>query len=97
MAGRYCEGKIKMASEKVSPKMVLEIKYFIANYAVMHLSAAIPGGLTPGTYGGTARGLLTFVPNFWPGTGPLDCGTCNIAAILKMKDPDRGEWVHSPV
>ena len=26
MAGRYCEGKIKMASEKVSRKMVLEIK-----------------------------------------------------------------------
>ena len=28
-----------------------------------------PGGLTPGTYGGIARGLLTFVANFWPGTG----------------------------
>ena len=27
MAGRYCEGKIKMASQKVSRKMVLEIKY----------------------------------------------------------------------
>ena len=27
MAGRHCEGKIKMASEKVSRKMVLEIKY----------------------------------------------------------------------
>ena len=24
-------------------------------------------------------------------------GICNIAAILKMKDPDRGEWVQSPV
>ena len=33
MPGRYCEGKIKMASEKVSRKMVLEIKY--AN-AVIH-------------------------------------------------------------
>ena len=31
MAGRYCEGKIKMASEKVSRKMVLEIKYINAN------------------------------------------------------------------
>ena len=30
MAGRYCEGKIKMASEKVSLKMVLEIKYINA-------------------------------------------------------------------
>ena len=36
MAGRYCEGKIKMASEKVSRKMVLEIKYVNANNAVMH-------------------------------------------------------------
>ena len=60
-----------------------------------------PGGLTPGTYGGIARDLLTFVADFWLGTGALDffCtsearyrgktrGICNIAAILKMKDPD---------
>ena len=38
----------------------------------MHLSAAIPRGLTTGTYGGIARDLLTFVTNFWPGTGALD-------------------------
>ena len=30
------EGKIKMASEKVSRKMVLEIKYVNANNAVIH-------------------------------------------------------------
>ena len=36
MAERYCEGKIKMASEKVSRKMVLEIKYVNANNAVIH-------------------------------------------------------------
>ena len=36
MAGRYCEGKIKMASEKVSRKMVLEIKYVNATNAVVH-------------------------------------------------------------
>ena len=36
MAGRYCEGKIKMASEKVSHKMVLEIKYVNASNAVIH-------------------------------------------------------------
>ena len=36
MAGKYCEGKIKMASEKVSRKMLLEIKYVNANYAVIH-------------------------------------------------------------
>ena len=66
-----------------------------------------PGGLTPGTYGGIARDLLTFVANFWPGTGALDRfspprqdtrgkthGICNIANILKMKDPYLGDWVH---
>ena len=37
MAGRYCEGKKKMASEKVSRKMVLEIKYVNANNAVMRM------------------------------------------------------------
>ena len=36
MSGRYCEGKIKMASEKVSRKMVPEIKYVNANNAVIH-------------------------------------------------------------
>ena len=34
--GSYCEGKIKMASEKVSRKMILEIKYVNANNAVIH-------------------------------------------------------------
>ena len=58
-----------------------------------------PAGLTPGTYGGIARDLLTFVANFSPWTGALAAfalpgqetqgktrGICNIAAILKMKD-----------
>ena len=36
MAGRYCERKIKIASEKVSRKIVLEIKYVITNNAVIH-------------------------------------------------------------
>ena len=36
MAGRYCEGKMKMASKKISRKMVLEIKYVNANNAVIH-------------------------------------------------------------
>ena len=36
MAGRYCEGKIKMPLEKVSHKMVLEIKYINANNAIIH-------------------------------------------------------------
>ena len=58
------------------------------------------------TYGGMARDLLTFVANFGPRTGLTRRDTwgktheiCNIAAILKMKDPDRGYWVYicSPV
>ena len=43
MAGRYCEGKIKMASEKVSRKMVLEIKYVNANNAVIHTENLVTG------------------------------------------------------
>ena len=62
------------------------------------------GGLTLGTYGGIARDLLTFVADFWLGTGHWTAfvlsrqdtrgkthGICNIAAILKTKDPDRVE------
>ena len=55
------------------------INMALSGFRVMHLSAAIPGGgggLTPGTYGGNrgiALGLLTFLTNFWPGTGALDC------------------------
>ena len=30
-----------------------------------------PGGLTPGTYGGMAWDLMTFVANFLPLTGAL--------------------------
>ena len=41
----------------------------------MHLSVAIPGGgwglVTPGTYVGMARDLLTLVVNFKPGKGHL--------------------------
>ena len=43
MAGRYCEGKIKMASEKVFRKMVLEIKYVNANNAVIHTENLVTG------------------------------------------------------
>ena len=54
-------------------------------------------GLTPGTYGGIAWGLLAFVAKFWPRTGVLDTrgkthGICN-SAILKIKEPDCGDWV----
>ena len=45
-----------------------------------------PGGLTPGTYGGIARDLLTFVANFWSGTGALD-RFCTSEARYTGKDP----------
>ena len=53
---------------------------------LMHLSAAIPGGLTPGTYGEIARDFLTFFANFWPGTGALD-RFCTSDARYTGKDP----------
>ena len=37
MAGRYCEGKIKMASEKVSREMVLEIQYVNAKARIVQM------------------------------------------------------------
>ena len=37
MAGRYREGKVKMASEKVSRKMVLEIKYVNAKTRIVQM------------------------------------------------------------
>ena len=39
----------------------------------MHLPAAIPGELTPGTYRGIAQDLLTFVANVSTRRGALDC------------------------
>ena len=45
-----------------------------------------PGRLTPGTYGGIARDLLTFVANFWPRTGALD-HFCTPEARNTGKDP----------
>ena len=45
-----------------------------------------PGGLTPGTYGGIARDLLTFVANCWPWTGALD-RFCTSEARYTWKDP----------
>ena len=76
-----------------------------ARYALI---SGHPGGgeLTPGTYGGIPRDLLTFVANFWPATRALNpfCTSeqdtrgktreiWNITAILKMKDLDRGDWI----
>ena len=39
---------------------------------IMHLSVAIPGG-DPRDIRGIAQDLPTFVANFWPGTGVLNC------------------------
>ena len=43
------------------------------NLQLLHLSAAIPGGLPWRYMGGIALDLLTFVAKFWSGTGALDC------------------------
>ena len=45
-----------------------------------------PGRLTPGTYGGIARDLLTFVADFWLGTGALD-RFCTSETRYKGKGP----------
>ena len=65
----------------------------------MHLSAAIPGGwgVNPVDIRGNSAGLCRQCLARDGGIGPLlqdtrgkTLGICNIAAILKMKDPDRG-------
>ena len=79
------------------------MNFNIRNTPINALISGHPGGLTPGTYGGIAWDLLTFVANFWPGMGHWTAfallrqdtqgktrGICNIATILKMKDPDHG-------
>ena len=43
-------------------------------------------GVDSGTYGEIARDLLTFVANFWPGTGPSD-RFCASEARYTGKDP----------
>ena len=45
-----------------------------------------PEGLAPGTYGGIARDLRTFVAHFWLGAGALD-RFCTSEASYKGKDP----------
>ena len=77
-------------------------------YAFMHLSAAIPGDWSPDTRR-NSTGLTDFCRQFLArdgGIGPLlhfrgkvhwerpGRGICNMAAILKMKDPDRRDWVY---
>ena len=67
----------------------------------------IPGGLTPGTYGGIARDCLLLSPIFGLGSGALDRFSTSEARYTglrpagfvtsKMKDPDHGDWVYSPV
>ena len=73
-------------------------------YSCSHLSVAIPG-VTMGTYGEKVRDLLLLSPILGPGQENWTAfalpearytGICNIATILKMKDPyDRDPY--SPV
>ena len=65
------------------PYSLLHCYSIINHYA---LSSGHPGGLTPGTYGGIVRDLLTFVANFWPRTGTLD-HFCTPEARYTWKDP----------
>ena len=45
-------------------------------------------GVDPGTYGGIERDLLTFVANFWHGTGALNCScTCEARYSRDFKHP----------
>ena len=67
---------------RLSSDINIEYTYTV----IMLLSPTIPGGLTPGTYGGIARDLLTFVANFWPGTGALD-RFCTSEARNTGEDP----------
>ena len=56
---------------------------------LMHLSAAIGGGgggITPGTYAGMVRDLLTSVAYFKPGMGASGC-FCTFVARSPGKDP----------
>ena len=54
----------------------------------MCLSTAIPGGerVTPGTYTGILRDLLTLVANSYPGTGGLS-RFCTSHGIPEGMDP----------
>lgn len=49
-------------------------------------SAAIPEEVTPGTYAGMARDMLTLVAYFKPGMGALGC-YCTFVARSPGKDP----------
>ena len=63
---------------------------YLSYHWFMHLSAAIPRRVTPGTYKDMARNLFTLVANFKPGTGGLDC-FCTAVARSSGKDP-RDSW-----
>ena len=79
-------------------------RYIICNALIS--GHPIPGGLTPGTYGGIARDCLLLSPIFgldrehWTAF-PLpkqDIRERPAGFVTsKMKDPDHGDWVYSPV
>ena len=60
-------------------------------YAFMHLSAATPGDWSRDIRR-NSTGLTDFCRQFLARDGGI--GLCYIAAILKMKDPDRRDWVY---
>ena len=62
------------------------MNFNIRNTPINALISGHPGGMTPGTEGGIAQDLLTFVTNFWPGKGALD-RFCTSEARYTGKDP----------
>ena len=67
------------------------------------LISGLPGGVDTGDIRGNSAGFADLCRQFLARDGALDrfctsetrytgktCGICNIAAISKMKDPDRG-------
>ena len=62
------------------------LQEYVRHIRLNALTSDHPGGLTLGTNGGIARELLTFVADFWLGTGALG-RFCTSEARYKGKDP----------
>ena len=67
-------------------------RVIVKNWKYNALISGHPRGLTPGTYGGVMRDLLTFVANFWPRTGALDC-FCTSEEKYKGNTRGKTNWI----
>ena len=66
--------------------VLLHVRQSLYIYALMSSHGGGEEGVTPGTYTGMGRDLLTLVANFNPGMGGLDC-FCTFIAGSPGKDP----------